>query len=289
MLEEETTVNITFQKFLEEAPPNQSKLGVIGVAEEISKNSVWYLLQPNLTLYCASEACSGNRTFAPSKPKNEMVTERISYHILEYVCRNCHQSTKHFAIWAMLVLDTKPSRVIVSKLGEEPPFGPHTPARVISLIGPDRDLFLKGRRAESQGLGVGAFAYYRRVVENQKGRLIGEIKRVASRVNASPEDLARFDAAISETQFSKAIDDIKEAIPQSLLVNGQNPLMLLHKALSQGIHAGSDAECLELATTVRLVLTALAERTTQALKDEAELNEAIKRLTALRMETPTSE
>jgi len=46
---------------------------------------------------------------------------------------------------------------------------------VITLIGPDREIFLRGRRAENQGLGIGAFAYYRRVVENQKGRIITQI------------------------------------------------------------------------------------------------------------------
>jgi hypothetical protein len=38
-----------------------------------------------------------------------------------------------------------------------------------------------GRRAENQGMGIGAFAYYRRVVENQKNRIIAEIKRVAEK------------------------------------------------------------------------------------------------------------
>ena len=45
------------------------------------------------------------------------------------------------------------------KFGEFPAFGPPVPPRVLSLIGPDKDLFLKGRRSEIQGLGVGAFAY----------------------------------------------------------------------------------------------------------------------------------
>ena len=43
----------------------------------------------------------------------------------------------------------------------------------MKLVGPDRDDFLKGRRCENQGLGVGAFIYYRRVVENQKNRILG--------------------------------------------------------------------------------------------------------------------
>jgi hypothetical protein len=65
---------------------------------------------------------------------------------------------------------------------------------------------------------------------------------------------------------------------ESLLINGHNPLTLLHSALSKGLHAKTDEECLELAHDVRIVLTELAERLGQALKDEAELNTAVSRL-----------
>ena len=37
------------------------------------------------------------------------------------------------------------------KFGELPEYGPPTPARLIKLIGPDRELFLKGTRCENQG------------------------------------------------------------------------------------------------------------------------------------------
>lgn len=35
------------------------------------------------------------------------------------------------------------------KLGERPPYGQPTPPRLIKLIGPDRDIFLKGRNCEN--------------------------------------------------------------------------------------------------------------------------------------------
>ena len=52
-------------------------------------------------------------------------------------------------------------------------------------------------------------------------------------------------------------------------------LTLLHDALSDGVHELSDSECLELAAAIRTILTALAERITDALKDEAEMREAL--------------
>ena len=55
--------------------------------------------------------------------------------------------------------------------------------------------------------------------------------------------------------------------------------MLLHSALSEGVHALTDAECLELAHDVRIVLGELADRLVQVLKDEAKLGDAVNRLT----------
>lgn len=164
------------------------------------------------------------------------------------------------------------------KFGELPTFGPHTPSRVISLIGPDRDLFLKGRAAENEGLGIGAFAYYRRVLENQKSRIIRELGKAAKQLGASDDVVKRFEKAATEIQFSKAIEDVKDAIPEKLKIRGHNPLTLLHPALSEGLHDKTDAECLELAKDIRVVLTELADRTSQALKDDAELISAVTRL-----------
>jgi hypothetical protein len=44
------------------------------------------------------------------------------------------------------------------------------------------------------------------------------------------------------------------------------------------LHEKTDTECLELAKSIRVVLTELADRISQALKDEAELISAVSRL-----------
>jgi hypothetical protein len=88
----------------------------------------------------------------------------------------------------------------------------------------------------------------------------------------------KLSAAAKETQFSKAVGDIKGAIPDVLKIDGHNPLTLLHKALSEGLHDRSEEECLELASSIRVVLSELADRIGQALKDEKELQDAVSRL-----------
>ncbi|MGB7925566.1 MAG: hypothetical protein WCF57_20175 [Pyrinomonadaceae bacterium] len=278
----------TWAEFLESSPP--SALIIISDLYAGNRFGGWCVAQPDIHLYCESESCNGPRFF---QCRSDEINAKGEAHFffLRYLCRNCLVTTKTFAISARML---EPYKLIPEigghrmvgggktgeayKFGEIPAFGPPTPGRVISLIGPDKEHFLRGRRAENQGLGIGAFAYYRRVVENQKGRLIQEIASVAKRLGVDTEILKQFEKAKNETQFSKAIDDIKGAIPQSLLIQGHNPLSLLHKALSEGIHAQSDKECLDIATSIRVVLTELAERISVALKDEAELKQAVSRL-----------
>jgi hypothetical protein len=166
----------------------------------------------------------------------------------------------------------------VQKIAEWPPFAPRIPSKVISLVGPDRDLFLKGRRAEIEGFGVGAFAYYRRIIEDQKNRFLDEIIRVARRIGASADSIARLEAAKVETQFSKAVESVKNAIPRVLYIKGHNPFTLLHDPLSEDLHTASDDVCLRAASDIRLLLVAFAERLTEAMKEQKELDEALTRL-----------
>lgn len=266
---------VLLASFLEVTPP--------GTFTNIPDLYEWWndgtriISRPDVQLHCDSDSCQGVRFFACRSNKQYVPNEDPTTAFLNYECRNCRTTQKLFALMLKAggPFDISGSAI---KLGELPFFGPPVPSRVISLIGPDREIFIRGRRAENQGLGIGAFAYYRRVVENQKGRLITEIAKVAKRLGATPEVLTKFEAAARETQFSRAIDEIRGAIPPVLLINTHNPLALLHSALSEGLHARTDEECLELATSVRVVLTELAERISQALKDEAELRQAVTKL-----------
>ena len=84
--------------------------------------------------------------------------------------------------------------------------------------------------------------------------------------------------AKDEPEFKRAVDSVKDAIPETLLIKGHNPLILLHGALSVHLHEKSDAECLALAQDIRIVLAELAEKISTALRDNAELNNALSRL-----------
>jgi len=71
------------------------------------------------------------------------------------VCSNCQQYGKTFSVAIEIQAgeEKRPACVSCHKIGEHPPYDPPTPSRLISLIEPDRELFLKGRQVKIGGLG----------------------------------------------------------------------------------------------------------------------------------------
>lgn len=272
---------ISLAEFLENIPPNQST-NVTGLAQyrysQSRRCKDYYMLAPEIQLHCDNDNCSGNRFFRCISGKGQALSASVyQFFYMTYQCSNCQDNDKTFSL-AAKINGKSPGTGKVYKFGELPTYGPPVPPRLIKLIGPDRDEFLKGRRCENQGLGIGAFIYYRRVVENQKNRIIGEIIKVSEKIGESEDKIKTLRDAIKETQFSKALSMAKDAIPESLLINGHSPILLLHSALSEGVHALTDEQCLELAGSVRVVLGELSDRLSQALKDEAELTKALSTL-----------
>jgi hypothetical protein len=269
---------ITFAEFLESVPPGQStKVADLFCLKHVPGRSYWELATPEIQLHCTSDACNGPRFFRFEEGSISLGVGSRKLTYLTYVCSNCRSRRKIFSLFVRQV-DEFSAEGLGFKFGEDPAYGPPTPNRLLRLFGTDRELFLKGRRCENQGLGIGAFTYYRRVVESHKGRLLKEVIKVAQKVGAPEEMVRTLEAAKTEISFSKSLEAAKEAMPQALLVKGHNPLSLLHKALSGGVHEKTDQECLELAHDVRVVLIGLAERLSQVLEEEAELNTAVNRL-----------
>ncbi len=266
---------MTMVQFFETCPPGNR----VEISDLLQiKSNRYYLKTPPIQLHCNGPKCGGERIFRCFAPNDQFIPEgHLKELFVTYKCGNCHASVKTFAIYVVRKGNNIASHA-AEKYGEIPAFGPPTPSRLISLISPDRELFLRGRRSENQGLGIGAFGYYRRVVEHQKNRILNEIIKVSEKIGAADQQINMLKAARDETQFTKALDDVKDAIPQTLLIDGHNPMTLLHKALSQGLHAETDEECLELAHSIRVVLANLAERLGQAMKNDEELQTALSRL-----------
>ncbi len=267
---------LAWKTFLESTPPYVPlKIENLVIRDPLYQDVVWRIDLPDVEIFCDADA--GSRCFTPKDSYVHLQGKRHYAH-LKYTCRNCQGQEKVYSLVFECPKEGGSFEVEVMKVGELPPFGAPISARVRKLLGKeDLELYRKGMRSEAQGLGIGAATYYRRIVDSQWKLLVSEIRKAAEKLGAT--DLSIFDAALKETQFSKAVEMLRGAIPPKLLIlDGENPLTLLYQPLSAQLHDLTDQECMQQAADIRLVLTALLENIADVLKDQEELKGAATRL-----------
>ena len=188
-----------------------------------------------------------------------------------YQCTHCEKHFQHFYI---RVDDNNES---YTKVGQHPAWQTQSDPEIERLLGDHSPLYKKGLICESQGYGIGAFGYYRRIVEEIIDQLLGEISDLIP-----PEELATYHAAVERTKQTRVtqekIDLVKDLLPGILRPQGINPLTQLHSALSEGLHAGSDEECLELAETIRSILIFLVNQIMASRASRVQFSESMRKL-----------
>jgi hypothetical protein len=258
------------RKLLEEVPPYSLRV----VPDVFSNRQSRYIRFPeDIRLHCDHDNCAGVRRHHKQDVSNTFDYGNQSYAFGIYKCVDCMETSHRFAVAA--ILGTPDVGV---KIFQDPLFGHPIPKRLFQVIGEEnRAFFLQARRAIGRGLGIGAYAYYRRMVENTKFELIDSILKVARGTNAASTQIELLERAQSERQFSKAIEVLRDvsAIPPILLINGQNPLTLIHDLLSEGIHGLSDQECLARAQEAEVILCEIADKMQIALTERKTVNAAL--------------
>ncbi len=278
-------MKITLKEMLENKSvgyyENVQNVLVNGSQRYSTKEKIW-IAYPDLELYCTN--CKGKRSFVREMYPYTLSDPEIEYDypyafMIDYLCSNCKTEIKYFAIRIWQI--EKSENADVYKLGEYPPNVDSLPTKLITIFGKCKDLVIKAKYCENHGLGLGAITYYRRIVENQKNKLIDSLYKAMIQINPDPDLLVKFEKAKLETQFSTSIELIKDFIPEELYIGGHNPLKLLYKSMSIGIHNLSDEKCLEIGKDIRIVLCELVKKINEVLKGRNELAKAVKSLNDL--------
>lgn len=174
---------ISVAKFLEKVPPGELRALEFDAFRYSGSRPLPIFHWATIELYCSNSKCAGFR-FADPDTERVLFDFGTAQHLwCAYACRNCKQTLKLYGMTLTAPASREQSGIAI-KIGEYPLFGPHLPAGVLELLGEDKDYFLKGHRSEAQGLGIGAFSYYRRVVESQRTRIFDEIISAAEHVGA---------------------------------------------------------------------------------------------------------
>ena len=165
----------------------------------------------------------------------------------------------------------------VMKVGQEPPWSISVDRNLEKILGDQAEYYRRGLICESQGYGIGAFSYYRRIVEEIIDGLLAEITGLVA-----DEDRERYAEALerakSTTIAQDKIDLVKDLLPPILRPNGMNPLSTLHRILSEGLHQETDERCIELAMTIREVLVFLVNQVTATKASSSRFTESMRKL-----------
>jgi hypothetical protein len=273
---------VTLQLLLEAAPLYQSALFMSkGLNQEA------YVGPPQLiTRYC--DACDHETSWALGQ-----ATEPID--ICKYLCRNCSASPRS-VVFALRWEVSRTSEGTQSSAGM-PGYIQHTahgkvtkwgqlPAieeRVSSGLAKQLDethfrYYKQAIRLRNFGLGIAALAYMRRVVEDNVNQLLDIVLEEAKLAGDTTVDIEEIERVKAGKVFEKKIEYAKSKLPSRLLVGGHNPLDKLHSVTSEGIHALTDDECIEVFDAARLVFEYFFENLPEQQRKEREYGRAVSNL-----------
>lgn len=268
---------ISWQIFLASTPPNVARLVAAEYPHVRTSGGRDYAEAKfvDVNLWCRK--CGGERQFAPTTTSEEFAVSTVKSFFLHYRCKNCGGDAHSFSL--RLGPRPAPGLATVFKYGQVPNFGIRISASLKKLLsGDDRDLFNKGLLAEDGGLGIGAFSYYRRVLDNQRVKIFDRVIDAAKMLGGDNALIDELTKAKTERQFTRAVEPLKQALPQFLYIEGHNPLTLLYDAVSNGMHAETDGECLTSAQTIRTLLEHLLLKADEALQSDDVVKGAVNKL-----------
>lgn len=167
--------------------------------------------------------------------------------------------------------------IFIKKIGQYPPYS-IKPDKIVDKYLTEEDSlnYKKALVNLSISYGIGAFAYFRRIIENEIKRIIEDISLMDFEgVELIREGLVNFE---KDHQMSNLIDILNNHLPKSLTQLGDNPIKLLYQQLSGGIHTFSENECLEKAETIDIILTYVIKKVNEEKYQILSVKDAMRKL-----------
>ena len=125
-------------------------------------------------------------------------------------------------------------------------------------------------------LGIGAFAYCRRIIEKELIKIIEEIRELPESDRLEIGKLLEQYEANPST--STIYDNIYKFLPNSLKDLGDNPISLLYKTTSSGLHSLTEEDCLEKAESVIKILEYTISKINEEKSKIKDIKDEIKKL-----------
>ncbi len=211
--------------------------------------------KPAIHMYCST--CGSGQTFNMINDYHEnesnqgvIVFDKVVRAL--YLCSACEDNKRFFIIrFLSEKVNDYQYKVIVMKVGQYPAWEIKMNKNLKKTLGEHSGYYNKGLICESQNYGIGAYAYFRRITEDIIDELLESIHGLIDGEEKQEEYKKALENIRQEKRTSEKIDVVKDLLPNSLIIDGINPLKVLHDALSVGLHGKTDEDCMELSVTIR--------------------------------------
>ena len=203
--------------------------------------------------------------------EDESPTYQEGTGLLFYLCADCDEEV------SIAVHYDGPR---MTKFGEWPSKHPEVPDELKSYLTPsDQENYKRGLISEKHGFGIGAAAYYRRMVED----LIFELLREIEEFLMDDDELRevyheKLQSVAHSHRASDKIEVVKDCLPSALRPGGENPLAKLYRTLSDGIHNLTDEAALQQAKAIRVTLSFVITKVSEGKRDQEEYAHALRQL-----------
>jgi hypothetical protein len=165
----------------------------------------------------------------------------------------------------------------VQKIGQYPPLSISIPKALAKALGQHHSLlYKKALISRNDGYGLGAVSYVRRVVEDKTEELIEVVAQLAVSHGIDANIVEKIRAAKDEKgTYDNKLKIASAVFPQSLTINGVNPLDVLFKLVSAGLHDLTEEQCIRIADETKSVFEYTFTRLRAEITDRKEFAETV--------------
>jgi hypothetical protein len=186
---------------------------------EFGQTVTFALLPPQLKMFCSDQDCMADEWWQLERRESAFYFGHEEPQHEAYRCRNCGREKQHY--WIEWSERNPPGEGqdagVIIKVGQWPPLSIEPPSDLAKILGKeDANLYKKALINASISHGVGALAYFRRVIENKVNQLIDLIAEAAQAAHTGADELKHIEAVKTGFHIDRKIEFAKGLLPAHL-------------------------------------------------------------------------
>jgi hypothetical protein len=231
-----------------------------------------------IRMHCSDHDCQNIQTWGlrdrPYFGINGTVENSVG--LATYECRNCQRSRMIFAL--LVVADRSHGEIM--KIGQWPPLSREPDPVVTSgWSKPDLTLYRDAMTFRNSNKGIGALPYLRRIIENHIHDILDLIADANNRSAIHGFKTEMYETVRKGYSFAAKLEFARDFLPANLTPAGSpNPIGTLYELISDGLHARSEEECVDIFDGCKAAFEYVVKKLTDAKRDDEDYIESVRKL-----------